>query len=213
MNEPACVPRPVRGAVIGLMGVMAVAAAIAVAADFGIISRGDMGRAFGLVIGGMFVVIGNFMPKMRPLATAGLDPARIRGAERFAGWLMVLAGVACGALFVLTPLEQARRASSIVGICAIVPIASHWAWLAKNGRIKTRGTVEAPSAAEPEAYERRKLIVWLLVAFLYAFASACVAFLFHDAPWRDKLATWMLVGFGFVFALLFAVLESKRSPR
>jgi hypothetical protein len=166
-------------------------------------------RAIGLLIGVMALVIGNFLPKLRPLNSPHANPAREMAAERFAGGILVLAGIAYIGLFLVAPLDQAGRVSSVVGISALVVIAANWAWLGRTALSRSRPI--AGKARLTEQAEARKLAIWLLFAFAYVFATASSVYLFHDRPWVHDFGSWIVLGFGTTYAVLYGVLDSRRS--
>jgi hypothetical protein len=145
------------------------------------------------------VVAGNFLPKMRPLNTRGADPARTSAAERVAGWILVLAGVANAGLFLFARLDQARLISSIVGIGAIAVIAVNWAWLARSLLFGAR-TADA-EASQRAPTERRRVMAWLLFAIFYLAVTACVKTFVNDPATTGKVGTWMLLTFCCIYAL------------
>lgn len=201
MNTHAFLARPVKRAIYGFMGLMAVAIVLAVAAKSGAIVAPFEKRALGILIGVLVIVMGNLLPKLRPLNQHGGDPARAASAERLAGWLLVLAGIAYTALFVFAPLDRARPISSVIGIGVIIVITVSWARLVIAAL--SRRQHAAPSATpDKRATEQRKVVGWLVLAFFYVFATACVSFLFKDQRWFHDLASWMLVGACIAYALL-----------
>jgi hypothetical protein len=145
----------------------------------------------------MAIVTGNFLPKLRLLSAPGNDPVRASSAEWFGAWTLVMTGIGYVALFALLPLEYARVAAAILGSAAIVAIAFNWAGLLRKAL--SRGANA----------ERRKMI-YLMFAFVFIFTEACVVF-FATAQWVRELASWMSVGFSVIFAVLYAILEPRRS--
>jgi hypothetical protein len=190
--------RPVKSAVSGFMGLFLAAVAVALANKAGILQAATAKRGLGAIVGALAIVVGNFLPKLRLLSG---DPLRTAAAERLAGWMLVLTGIADIALFLFAPLEQAKLVAAVLGISAMAAIAVSWA-----------GVLFARSQAAV-ASEKRRMMGFLLVAFFYVFANACVVFLTDDRRVRDLLS-WVNVGIGIVFAILFAVMTSRTStPR
>jgi hypothetical protein len=190
--------RPVKVAVFGFLGLMLAAVVMAIANKTGVVEPVTAKRGFGLIIGGLAIVIGNFLPKLRLLAG---DPIRTAAAERLAGWMLVLTGTADVALFAFAPLDQAKLVSALLGISAMAAIAVSWAGLLF---LRRQAAV---------ASEQKKIMTFLLIAFFYVFANACAVFLTDDHRVRE-IISWANIGFGLVFAVLFAVLTSKRpAPR
>ena len=142
MSTPFRRTPPVTTMVLGFLALAAAATLFGLGARYGIIAPTASRRAIGAVIGVMFIVTGNFLPKMRPLNTPATEPTKATAAERVAGWILVLVGFADIALFMLARLEVARTISSVIGIGAIAVIAANWAWLARGllfGRGQTVG--------------------------------------------------------------------------
>jgi hypothetical protein len=195
--------------VLGFLALTAVATFFGVGARYGIVAPNAARRAIGAVIGVMFVVTGNFLPKMRPLNTPATEPTSATAAERVAGWILVLVGFADIVLFMFARLEVARTISSIIGIGAIAIIAANWAWLARGvlfGRGQTGGGETTLYRAPTE---RRRIMIWLLFAIFYLSATAAVKMFVSDPAASDKVATWMLL----VFAVFYSLTAYWNSPR
>lgn len=210
MNTQAFLDRPVKRAVYGFLGLMAIAIALAIAAKTGIIDSPVEKRALGVLIGVMVIVMGNLLPKLRPLNVHGGDPATATAAERSAGWLLVLAGIAYTALFVFAPLDRARPISSLIGIGVIVTIAVSWIRLAILALARPDSSASS-NAPDKRATEQRKVVGWLVFTFFYLFATACITFLFKDQSWFHKFASWMLIAAVFLYSLLYAFMG--KTPR
>jgi hypothetical protein len=200
---------PVKAAVFSFLGALAILTAIAVASRLGALEAGDAKRAIGLAIGAMIIAIGNSLPKLRPLSLASGN-SKASAAERFAGWILVLAGIVYIALFAFAPLEQARRLASIIGIGTLLAIAVNWTWLAQS-ILRRRQIPDERVPLSKQAVEKRKLTAYLLLAFFYVFATACVKFLFDDKAWALEFASWLAVGFTIIYAGFFAVVETRCS--
>jgi hypothetical protein len=201
MSTPSRRTPPVTAMVLGFLALAAAATLFGLGARYGIIAPTVSRRAIGAVIGVMFVVTGNFLPKMRPLNTPATEPTSATTAERVAGWILVLVGFADVALFMFARLEVARTISSIIGIGAIAVIAANWAWLARSvlfGRGRTAGGETTLYRAPTQ---RRRIMIWLLFAIFYLSATAAVKVFVSDPGSSDKVATWMLLAFGIFYSL------------
>ena len=206
-TQNACI-RSIPRAAFAFIGLVGILTAVAGAKGMGFLEAAAARRAIGLLIGVMALVIGNFLPKLRPLHSPGANPAKGMAAERSAGWILVLAGTAYIVLFLFEPLDQAGRLSSAIGIIALVAIAAKWGWL---GRVALFGRqIAEKTDGLSERAEGRRLVVWLLAAFSYVFATACLVFLFPNRPWVHDLGSWIVLGFGIMYAIVYGVLESKR---
>jgi len=206
-TQNACI-RSIPRAAFAFIGLVGILTAVAGAKGMGFLEAAAARRAIGLLIGVTALVIGNFLPKLRPLHSPCANPAKGMAAERSAGWILVLAGTAYIVLFLFEPLDQAGRLSSAIGIIALVAIAAKWGWL---GRVALFGRqIAEKTDGLSERAEGRRLVVWLLAAFSYVFATACLVFLFPNRPWVHNLGSWIVLGFGIMYAIVYGVLESKR---
>lgn len=183
----------VKGAAAGFLGLMVAVMALTAAMKAGLIDLMVMRRTTGLILGAAAILVGNVLPKVRPLALLTGDAKRSSAAERFAGWMLVLAGAVYIGAFLFAPVPDARRISSIAGVAALVLIALSWTWLAFFGN-------EPPAAGAGR--DSRKQMLWLVLAFLYVFATACFGFLFG-------LAWWMVIVFWFAYAALSALIDRR----
>jgi hypothetical protein len=212
MNTHVCFDRPVKRAVYGFLGLTAIAMALAIAAKTGIIDPPFEKRALGVLIGVMVIVMGNLLPKLRPLNAHGGDPTSTTAAERLAGWLLVISGIAYTALFVFAPLDRARPISSLIGIGAIVIIAASWIRLAILA-LARRDARTPRNAPDRRVVEQRKVVGWLMFSFFYLVATACFTFLFQDRIWFHEFASWMLIAAGFLYSLLHVFLGNGSRRR
>jgi len=167
-------------AVIAFLALVILAGASDVARRLGWIDRIAEKRAIGLVIGALALVIGNYLPKMRPL--------RSPSAERFAGRVFVAAGVAFVALFAFAPLDLARRAGALIGIGALLLVAIQW--IPQLRTLRFRGS---------------QISVMLLLTFIYLFTTAIVVYLFGHQHWTE----WIHGAFWMVYAYLLAMGEKQ----
>jgi hypothetical protein len=209
MNLQIACKRSTARAGFAFISLVGIVTAVAAAKGMGLLEAAAARRAIGLLIGVMALVIGNFLPKLRPLNSPDANPTKRMAAERLAGWILVLAGAAYIALFLFASLAQAGRLSSVIGISALMAIAANWAWLERAALWRSR-RFAGKTAHVTEQPEERKLVIWLLFAFAYVFATASSLFLFHDRPWVHDLGSWTVLGFGMTYAVLYGVLESKR---
>lgn len=211
MTTQAVYTGPLKTVIGAFLGFTAAAATLAMAEKMGVLEAAVVKRALGLILGVLVVVIGNFLPKIRPLNAPGVNPTKAAAiAERIAGWILVLVGLAYVVLFTVAPLQQARTMSSILGIAALVLIAANWAWLLPGAIFGSRDTSEDTETDIARAAKKRKLIISLLFAFFYAFATACAVFLLHNRRQIDEVGWWLFLGFWVVYAAVTTGLECKR---
>jgi hypothetical protein len=211
MNIQAPSIRPICSAVVGFLGVTLLLMAIGLADEMGIIESVVAKRAIGFAIGLMLVVVGNSLPKLRPLHSSRAQ-VNSTASERLSGWALVLAGSAWIALFAIAPLNLARQVAAVIGIGAVTLIAVNWTWLARQTffvRTENEGTaIPVAMSAGP-----RRMIGYLLFAFFFVIITACVKFLIVEKPLADQVASWMLLFFGVLYAGLFAVLEHRHARK
>ncbi len=212
MNTRSRSAQSVTTMVLGFLALAAVATALGLGTRFGVLDATLSRRGIGVVIGAMFVLTGNFLPKMRPLNTPGGDAASMTTAERVAGWILVLVGIADVGLFLFAPLDAARSISSIIGIGAIAVIAANWAWLARGLLFGGRHMTDAPTTPHRASTQRRRVMIWLLFAIFYLSATACVKAFVSDPALSDKVGTWMLLAFGVLYSLTAYQISSRKRP-
>jgi len=211
MNIQAPSVRPICSAVVGFLGVTLLTMAIGLADKMGVIDAEVAKRAIGLAIGLMVVVVGNSLPKLRPLHSNGAK-AYSTASERLSGWALVLAGSAWIALFAFAPLNLARYVAAVIGIGAVTLIAVLWTRLVRRTlfgiRPNERTAIPGAMSAGP-----RRMIGYLLFAFFFVVITACVKFLIVEKHLADHVASWMLFFFGVLYAGLFAVLEYRHARK
>jgi hypothetical protein len=212
MNTQAPSIRPICSAVAGFLGVILVAIAIGLADKLGVIDTVVAKRAIGFSIGLMLVVIGNSLPKLRPLHSSATKSNAAPG-ERLSGWALVLAGSAWFALFAFAPLNQARYVAALIGIGAVTLIAVNWTWLARRSLFGVRSENEGTAIADSAPGGPRRIIAYLLFAFFFVVITACVKFLTVEKQLADQMTSRMLLVFGLVYAALFAAVEYRHTRK
>ena len=203
MNPFVSIDRSVRPAAIGFLVLTAFAVATALANRAGLLDAFVARRAIGVLVGLMAIVIGNFVPKMRPLGATDRNLATVAASERMAGWILVLIGTTFVGLFTFAPLEEARALSPLVAGGGLVLIAGDWIWAARTGR-------SGSASRRPDTMERRTVAAWLLFALAFVLITASLKLLTDDAPWVRGLGSWVVVGFTVLYSLFFAVLGRRR---
>jgi hypothetical protein len=194
-------------AIFSLAGISAAMAAVVFAGRLSAVDAATTRRVLGLCVAAMVMLVGNLLPKLRPLSSSGADPTKAIATEMLAGRTLVVAGIADAGLFLFAPLQVARFASGVIGVGAIAIILASVASLALRA---CSGERSAPVPGAGISAPNRKVVVYLLFAFAYAFACACVAFLVDAGALRDRLAYWMTIAYTVSFAVLFAMLNRRR---
>ncbi|HUF47313.1 MAG TPA: hypothetical protein VMM93_05810 [Vicinamibacterales bacterium] len=79
-------------------------------------------RSFGITVGLMFTVWGNYLPKLLSPWPPGREPFNWQGVHRFVGRLVTLAGLTVMIVWLVLPLDIARLVSAavVLGTCLIV---------------------------------------------------------------------------------------------
>lgn len=199
---------PLRAMMLVFLGFTLAAAVLAFSERMVFIETRLEQRAMGLIMGAVIIVIGNFLPKTRPLNAPGVNPpGPAAAAERFAGWTLFVVGIAYIALFALAPLDQARKVSSMLGIGAMIYVAASWAWMIRGALSGGEGE---SFADKQRAAEKRNLLAPLLLALFYVLATACVASLLHNRRQVEEVAWCLFLGFWLLFAALRRVLSRKQ---
>lgn len=78
-------------------------------------------RAWGLIMGAMVIAYANVIPK-----TPG--SARLQATLRFSGWVLVLAGTAFSAIWLLAPLNYASTLATWVLFSGLVVVLARVSW-------------------------------------------------------------------------------------
>jgi len=208
MNIQTFSVRPVCSAVIGFLGVTMIAALFGLADEMGIIDTVVAKRIIGFAMGLMMVVIGNSLPKLRPLHSSRAEIPSTT-SERLSGWTLVLAGSCWIALFAFAPLSQARYVAALVGFGAVSVIAVNWTWFARRAFFGMRREIEETAIPVAMAAGPRRIIGYLLFAFFFCVITACVKFFIVDKQLATQLTSWMLIVFCVLYGGLFAVLEYR----
>jgi hypothetical protein len=92
----------------GLILVISLGAKLAVA--LGAVDHGDIALRVIMAITGVFLAVtGNAIPKtLTPLAALHCDPAKVQAAQRLAGWMWALAGLAVAIAWLTLPINSAE---------------------------------------------------------------------------------------------------------
>lgn len=136
-------------------------------------------RGVGAMLGLMLMAAGNFVPKLRLFAPAlGAVPGD--ALDRFAGWTLVLGGIAFAAFFLRGPAGQLFVVPPLIVLAGFLAVLARW--LAERG--PRAGHRPLPSTAG------RRVLVIILAAVLWT----CAIFL-ADAIWGDRVSRWMAILF------------------
>jgi hypothetical protein len=175
---------------------------IAVARATGLIHVDHVERYVGLLFGSLLVVAGNALPKLLRPSLAddpnGHKTARRLKAERFAGWTLVLGGLASMALWVWAPEDIRTLSASGAGLTTYIVVLIASAWL-------LRGKPFAAGRTEDALQQRDSVIRRALFQILNALAWSFAMFMASDI-WGTQAVLWLVLGFTVSMSLLDALL-------
>jgi hypothetical protein len=188
---------------LGFIALCALIGVFGIARSMHLIDLEFCQRAIGQIISLMLLVIGNYLPKLRPLQGSRIERALGAPAERFAGRTLFLAGVVSCLLFISLTLPEAKLASAWLGLGTLVMIAGHWTWLAYSSQQRT----------EPSQSSRTlRAAYWLMIGYGYVCTSDWALNLVGDGPARHELRTWLMTGFSMLLSVVFPVVEGYKNP-
>lgn len=106
----------IRKAIAGAVAMIAASIGLVLARKLGTIDGETVNRLFGVIIGIVFVVGGNTLPKERcdPKVAADCGPTREQSLRRFAGWFIVLSGLAYAGVWLFMPAAHAKTVSLVI---------------------------------------------------------------------------------------------------
>jgi hypothetical protein len=146
--------------------------------------------SLGGAVVGIVLVLGNALPKLvRPFWMHGNDPARVMAADRFAGWIFVLAGIVFVALWAFAPTEHVMRISALVGLAAFGLVAASQ-FRPSLGRERARGHAATEGDAATTGVAKRWVLIYFFHAVLWVFAMFLA-----ESIWGDRAAQWMSIAF------------------
>lgn len=189
---------PLTQAVAGFLALCAISLGFGLARRAGLVGPDIPVRVSGAVIGLMAVLVGNIVPKARPLGSAGGDAARAASLERAAARALVLVGVSFVGLFAFSPLDDARRISAVLGLGTMALLAVDAIRLLAGG---PRG--DAPRSREVRTgLTQRTIAANLLFGVLFLLLTASLKALWPVGAWNAKGSSWWVPGYLVAYSLL-----------
>jgi hypothetical protein len=179
--------------ILGAVAFVAVILGFAIAKKLGYVEALEAKRAGAIAIGCVLIIAGNIVPKLRLFSGQGFDAGRVVGAERVAGWMLVLAGLAFVGLWVFAPSDDLMIYSSLVGLCAFGLVGLIWMGLA----LRPRAPAEAAAESNDSARVKRLALSQILFALFWVFAIFLA-----DSLWGDVVSRWMAVGYVVIAGVL-----------
>ncbi|MEE2565515.1 hypothetical protein [Hyphobacterium marinum] len=177
-------------------------AGVVLAGAFDWLDRDLTRRLACIVFGLMLLGAGNILPKIVMPVRSGRAYPGMRRADRLAGAIFVLAGLACVGVAVFAPADGILLIESVIGIGTFMVAGLIWSGAALAApRAETADTEQSPETARAKV---QRLSVFLILNGLFWAFLIFVA----DIVWGDAGAQWMLVPFIIVNSLL-AVTQIK----
>jgi hypothetical protein len=177
---------------LGLFGGVVVAA---LGKEFGFIEPDVATRTVGVLFGAILMVSGNYLPKaVMPISARRKNPARAMAAERFAGYVFVLAGLASAIVAFTTTAGGVIFLSSMTGLGAFVLVGLNWLILLVGGKASPEQSIGGDFTQDPQM---RNGVLVILNALMWAFAMMVT-----DHYFGDTASKWLLVPFFIVNGLL-----------
>ena len=144
-------------------------------------------RGLGLSMGALMIVVGNYVPKTRPLNSLKLVAADAAAAERFAGWALVLAGGVNVCAFLILPITLARSLSAyseaILGLGLLLAGLLLWR---RARSVEDYRVLAGQSATAGQRGHAESLLV--LVSVIWILATALAKYLWNDPHWSRSPA-------------------------
>jgi len=136
-NKPSL--REIRGSVLLASALMTLVLGFKAASASGLLEANGGGlteRAFGVGMGLVLVVIGNFIPKkLEPMLAKTCSPARVQSMQRFAGWVFVLGGLGYAAASAFLPLAYASTVAMAICASALLLVLGRWMLISASRNI------------------------------------------------------------------------------
>jgi hypothetical protein len=176
----------------------------ALAREFGLLDMDAGKRGAAAMMGLMLSACGNVLPKIaRKLELGRAVAAAYASADRLAGWVLVLTGLAWAVIWMFAPIELAPIGASLVGLGGFLFALGLWL-------VKARPTpnYSVPSVLLSTAVAGRAT-VFLLLGSLFLAGSLFPI----DAVWGDAVAQPIAIVFSFAIpavAIVIAVWAKVR---
>lgn len=148
-------------------------------------------RAVGVILGLVLIFSANAIPKLHWLGTSE-NPAQLRSAERFAGWMLVLGGIASGLVWVFAPIDLVLWLGPLTGLSAFAIV------LLNTLRV-SRSTMVGRSIPKP---------VFALSLIMLSVAWAMAIFIV-DNIWGDQVSQWAAIIFVMVLVFVTSLWTMK----
>jgi hypothetical protein len=192
---------------IGFLTLTAVMLGASLASKAGLLDGLALRRVIGVCVGLMTMLTGNFLPKMRPLSARDGRVATVAAAERRAGWILLIMGLALVGLFLFAPLEIVRWAIPIVVLGGVGFVELDWIWAAWISRAQAGG---AGRSQAKSAVEGRVVAGWLLFGLAYVLVMASLRMIAGDSVRLREAGSWTVIAFCVAYAAFLVLKDIGR---
>jgi len=146
-------------------------------------------RGVSALLGMLLIVCGNYLPKLTRKPDA--DTALLGKADRAAGRVLILTGLAFSAIWIIAPLAMATAIASIVGLVGAFACFGTWAWTARRAE---GGSARLAITATDTAVRAGVAMIVLSIFFTFGIFEI-------DRIWGDQAAQWSAI----IFALMIVI--------
>jgi len=175
-----------------------------IAGELNWIDRPLAKRMASVVFGCVLALAGNYLPKLVFPTGALTQAGRAVSADRFAGRVFFLAGLAVVITSLVAPISDMLIIVAAIGIGAFVIAGFNWLRLAQTASPADSATADAETTASFNKVKAQRMAIFLILNALFWTFLIFIA----DRLWGDMAAQWMLVPFIIVNSLL-AMVQMK----
>ena len=87
-------------------------------------------RLSGAAIGGVLIVMGNYIPKkLQPLGARICGQKEAQAMQRFSGWAFVLGGMVYSLAWLFLPPARSDTVATSAVVISVLLVMSHWLWV------------------------------------------------------------------------------------
>jgi hypothetical protein len=182
-NKPAA-----RVMTVAVLLVLAAMAVIVVGKEAGWLDAEFARRGVSVSLGFLLVVCGNYLPKLTRKPDA--DTALLGKADRAAGRILILTGLAFSVIWIVAPLATATAMASIVGLVGAFAAIGIWIWTSRR----------APGGSARLAITATDTAVRAAVAMIMLSIFVTFGIFEIDRLWGDAAAQWSAIIFSMMIA-------------
>lgn len=174
-------PRFARSLGASVIVLLLVFAGFALGKEFGMVDNDTARKGVSIVIGLMLIVCGNYLPKMT-FAAGAHDPELMK-ADRLAGWIIVLTGLAFTLVWIFLSIEQASVTGPALGLFGAIATIGVWAWTSRHVKDRFARLYSVQTSL-------RLAVMMIIVSLFFVMVIFQV-----DRIWGDEAAQWLAIIF------------------